>query len=71
MLEGDEVAEIRGASGASIQSERKLSSPWTNLGMLKSYTFGYVDSCNDFNDVVCPNAPVFIIEFILDPQQIW
>lgn len=58
MVAGTEVAAIRGAIGASIQSERKLSSPCNNCGMLKSNTFGYGDNFNDLSDGVVPNAPV-------------
>lgn len=57
MVAGTEVAAIRGAIGASIQSERKLSSPCTNRGMLKSNTFGYGDNFSDLSDGVVPNAP--------------
>lgn len=60
MVAGAEVVEIRGAIGALIQSERKLSRPCTNFGILKSNTFGYGDRCNDFSDAVVPNVPVFI-----------
>lgn len=60
MFAGAGVATTRGGIGASIQIERKLSNPCTSFGMLKSYTFGYGDRCNDFSDAVVPNAPVFI-----------
>lgn len=36
MLDGAGVGAMRGATGASIQIERKLSNPCTNFGMLKS-----------------------------------
>lgn len=62
-VEGAIVGAIRGATGASITSDRKLSNPCTKFGMLKSYTFGYVESFNDLSDAVVPNEPVFIVEF--------